>query len=167
MKKYRIVAKTNDTGAISYCDIEPIYIGEKNAVIQWAEEWSTFEIGENGKGMVEPPWAGSMLKIPYNISISENKNIDVSLIEYIGREHPVSYYGTQLGETSTWSMVIPKEDKELLYSLRRLSVWKGDVYVREPYGSGYWANISISDSIKYNDLTVPITMSVTRIEGGM
>lgn len=165
--RYRIVAKTNDTGAISYCDIEPIYIGEKNAVIQWAEEWSTFEIGENGKGMVEPPWAGSMLKIPYNISISENKNIDVSLIEYIGREHPVSYYGTQLGETSTWSMVIPKEDKELLYSLRRLSVWKGDVYVREPYGSGYWANISISDSIKYNDLTVPITMSVTRIEGGM
>ena len=53
-----------------------------------------------------------MLKIPYNISISD-KSIDVALINYAGREHPVSYYGTHIGETSNWSMSIPKEDKKI------------------------------------------------------
>lgn len=165
--RYRVVAKMNDTGAISFCDIKSIEVNEKSAIIQWAEKWSSFEINASGEGNVEPAWAGSMLKIPYNISISDNKAIDVSLVKYAGRENPVSYYGTQIGETSSWSMFIPKEDKALLYDIRRLSRWTGDVYVREPYGTGYWANISVSYNLKYSDLIVPITISLTRVEGGI
>lgn len=165
--RYRIVAKMNDTGAISYGDIKAIPVNEKAAIIQWAEEWSSFEADESGEGNVEPAWAGSMLKIPYNISISDSKAIDVSLVKYAGRENPVSYYGTQIGETSSWSMQIPKEDKELLYAIRRLSRWTGDVYVREPYGTGYWANISVSYNLKYLDVIVPVSISLTRVEGGI
>lgn len=165
--RYRIVAKMNDTGAISFGDIKAVPVNIKAAIIQWSEEWSSFEVSENGDGVVEPAWSGSMLKLPYNITVSDSKAIDVSLVKYAGRENPVSYYGTHIGETSSWSMVVPKEDKETLYAIRRLSRFTGDVYAREPYGTGYWANISVSYNLKYSDLIVPVTISLTRVEGGM
>ena len=43
----------------------------------------------------------------------------------------------------------------------------GDVYVREPSGSGYWANIKVSFSQTHCDLVIPISFTVTRVEGGM
>ena len=164
--RYRIVARTNDTGAISYADIEPIKFGISAIIIQWAEKWINFD-ESNVDNMVEPPWSGSLLKLPYNITTSEQNSKDVSLVEYVGRKRPVSYYGTQLGESSTWSTEIPKDDKETLYAIRRLSNWTGDVYVREPSGIGYWANISVSYNTNYNSLVVPITFSIKRVEGGM
>ena len=107
-----------------------------------------------------------MLRLPYNIDVSDSNQSDVSLIEYIGRSYPVSYYGTQLGMTSTWNVLIPKDDKDTLYGLRRLANWMGDVYVREPSGSGYWANISVSFSQKHRDVTIPVTLNITRVSGG-
>lgn len=165
--RYRIVAKTNDTGAISYSDIPAVKFGEPSVVIQWAEKWTNFESGSNGEGSVEPAWSGSMLKIPYNIDVSENNNMDVSLIEYAGRKRPVSYYGTQLGESATWSVEIPADDKETLYTIRRLSIWTDDVYVREPSGTGYWANVSVSYNINHKAVTIPVTFTIKRVEGGM
>ena len=53
------------------------------------------------------------------------------------------------------------------YSLRRLSRWTGDVYVREPSGTGYWANIKVSLNIEHLAVTIPVSLSVTRVEGGM
>ena len=99
-----------------------------------------------------------MIKIPYNVDVSESKSLDVSLVEYAGRKHPVSYYGTQVGETAQWSVEVPKEDKDMIYQLRRLSNWMGDVYVREPNGSGYWANVSVSYNINHNEVTVPVSL---------
>ena len=93
--------------------------------------------------------------------------MDVSLIEYIGRKHPVSYYGTQRGETASWSAEIPKTDKETLYGLRRLANWDGDAYVREPSGTGYWANIKVSFSITHLEVTIPVSFDITRVEGGI
>lgn len=165
--RYRVVATMNDTGAISYSDIPPVEYKESAIIIQWAEEWSSFNSDNEGSGVVEPAWSGSLLKLPYNIAISENNNMDVSLINYVGRKRPVSYYGTHLGETATWNVEIPKDDKETLYAIRRLSIWTGDVYVREPSGTGYWANVSVSYSIKYSDLVIPVTISITRVEGGI
>ena len=144
-----------------------INVEESAIIIQWAEEWSSFNSDNEGSGVVEPAWSGSLLKLPYNITISENNNMDVSLINYVGRKRPVSYYGTHLGETATWNVEIPKDDKETLYAIRRLSIWTGDVYVREPSGTGYWANVSVSYSIKYSDLVIPITITITRVEGGI
>lgn len=164
--RYRIVAISSETGTISYCDVKAIKVGEPSIVIQWSEKWSKFDYNPDEDNL-EVPWAGSMLKLPYNVDISENKNIDVSLIEYVGRKHPVSYYGTQIGETASWNTEIPVDDKETLYSLRRLSRWTDNVYVREPSGTGYWANITVSLNIKHLAVTVPVSFSVKRVEGGM
>lgn len=164
--RYRVVATSKTTGAVSFCDISGYPVGETAVVIQWDEKWSTFDT-TNADEMQEPSWSGSLLKLPYNIDVSDNHSPDVSMVEYIGRKRPVSYYGTQLGESSSWNVVIPKEDKETLYALRRLAIWRGDVYVREPSGSGYWANVGVSFSQKHLDLTIPVTLELTRVEGGI
>ena len=166
LARYRIVATSKTTGAVSYYDPAGYPVGGKAVIIQWAENWSSFETNEAGS-LVEPTWAGSMLKLPYNIDVSDNNKPDVALIEYIGRPHPVSYYGTQIGSSATWNVEIDKKDEETLYALRRLSRWMGDVYVREPSGSGYWANITVSFSQKHCEVTIPVNLSVTRVEGGM
>jgi hypothetical protein len=106
-----------------------------------------------------------MLKLPYNIEVSESNSLDVALNEYIGRAHPVSYYGTQLGVKGDWNAVIPRDDIETVYALRRLAIYRGDVYVREPSGVGYWANITVSFSKRYSEMTIPITLNVVRVEG--
>lgn len=91
---------------------------------------------------------------------------DVALVKYVGRKRPVSYYGTQLGETSSWKMEVPSNDEETLYALRRLAVWMGDVYAREPSGTGYWAHIKVSISQTHCALTIPVSIELTRVEGG-
>lgn len=164
--RYRVVATANATGKVSFYDIPGYPINEIAVIIQWNEEWSSFD-ATSEDALEQPVWSGSLLRLPYNIDVSDNHDIDVELVEYIGRRHPVSYYGTQTGESSTWNVVIDKSDKDTLYALRRLAIWMGDVYVREPSGSGYWANISVSFSQKHNDLTIPVTLNIKRVTGGM
>lgn len=164
--RYRIVATANSTGAVSYNDLPPFPIGCVSAIIQWDEAWSDYE-GSNEDTRSEPTWGGSILYLPYNIDVSDSNDVDVSHVNYVGRKHPVSYYGTQVGQTSTWNMDVEKEDIDTIYALRRLSQWMGDVYVREPSGSGYWANVKVSFSQKHKALTVPVTLSLTRVEGGI
>lgn len=163
--RYRIVAISNETGAVSYYDMPGEPVGESAVIVQWAEQWTSFNT-LNEDELAEPEHTASMLKLPYNIDVSDSNSPDVSLVEYIGRSHPVSYYGTQLGETATWNVEIPKDDKETLYALRRLKIWMGDVYVREPSGSGYWANVKVKFDQKHCDLTIPVTLDITRVEGG-
>lgn len=163
--RYRIVAVEKPSGTVSFYDPPGYPVGGKAAIIQWAEAWSTFD--NNGEDALDQPaWSGSMLKLPYNLDVSDDHKPDVELIEYIGRSHPVAYYGTQKGSTSTWNAEIEKDDEETLYGLRRLANWMGDVYIREPSGSGYWANVAVSFSQKHCALTIPVTLTVTRVEGG-
>lgn len=163
--RYRIVATTNATGAVSFYDVPGYPIGEKSVIIQWDEDWSYFDADVDDPP-AQPPWSGSMLRLPYNIDVSDSYDMDVALVSYTGRKRPVTYYGTQLGESSSWSVVIPKDDKETLYALRRLAVWPGDAYVREPSGTGYWANVSVSFSQTHNSVTIPVSLSIKRVEGG-
>lgn len=165
MARYRIVATSTVTGAISFSDIPGVPVGETSVVIQWKEEWYEFDTTSEDE-LAQPDWSGSRIKIPYNIDISESNSPDVSMVKYIGREHPVSYYGTQLGSTATWNVEIPADDADTLYALRRLAVWMGNVYVREPSGSGYWANVQVSFSKKHCEETIPVTFKITRVEGG-
>lgn len=171
--RYRIVARDIATGTISFFDVPGIPVGGVGAIIQWDENWSEFdrpeelELDDVEYELEEPSWSGSMIKLPYNVDVSDANKQDVELIEYIGRSHPVSYYGTQVGSSSTWNIEIPKADKDTLYALRRLSKWMGDVYVRESSGSGYWANVTVTISQKHCDVTIPVTLGITRVEGGM
>ena len=164
--RYRIVATDTTTGAVEYSDLPGQEVGEPAIVIQWEEEWSSFDYDEAFPADT-PPWTGSMVRLPYNVDVSEKSNPDVALIEYIGRKNPVSYYGTQRGETGTWATEIDKKDVETIYALRRLKAWNGDVYVREPSGIGYWANINVSMSRRHRELTIPVGFEITRVEGGM
>ena len=167
--RYRVVARIESTGEIGFRNIPAQYVGETGIVIQWDDEWQSFTTndGEFEDEFATAVHTGSMLKLPYNIEISDSNSIDVALNEYIGRAHPVSYYGTQLGIKGDWNAVIPRDDIETLYALRRLAIYRGDVYVREPSGVGYWANISVSFSKRYSDMTIPVTLNVVRVEGGI
>ena len=164
--RYRIVATSKTTGNVEYYDVPAYPVGGKAAIIQWDESWSDFDYTTEDV-IASPSWAGSMLKLPYNIDVSDNINPDVELVEYIGREHPVSYHGTQIGSKSTWNMDVPAYDKETIYALRRLQKWMGNVYVREPSGSGYWATATVSFSIKHCEVVIPVTLNITRVEGGI
>lgn len=163
--RYRIVSVDTSTGAVDYSDLPGRPVNEPCIVIQWGEKWSDFDYDENATPDV-PPWTGSMVRLPYNVDVTEKSDPDVSLIEYIGRKNPVSYYGTQRGESGQWSTEIDKNDVETIYALRRLKSWNGNVYVREPSGIGYWANITVSMSRKHLELTIPVSFSITRVEGG-
>lgn len=167
--RYRIVAKTKATGAISYYDLPGFPIGESGIIIQWAEQWQNYITSEinDGDTSAERPWSGSMVKLPYNVDITDDNDPDVSLVEYIGRKHQVSYYGTQVGQTATWKTDIPKSDVETLYALRRLAIYQGDVYVRESSGSGYWAHVTVSISKTHQNRIIPVSLKVTRVEGGI
>lgn len=164
--RYRIVATSKTTGSVSYYDLPGVPVNGVAVIIQWDEAWSSFETSAEAE-LAEPTWSGSMLKLPYNIDVSNSTNPDVEMVQYIGRKHPVTYYGTQRGQKASWNVVIKSDDEETLYGLRRLSMWMGDVYVREPSGSGYWANIKVSFSQKHKDLTIPVTLDITRVEGGV
>lgn len=167
--RYRVVAMDEATGEIGFRNIPGQYIGETGIVIQWGEEWQPFSTnsGEYEDEFADVIKAGSMVKLPYNVEVSDSNSIDVALNEYIGRAHPVSYYGTQLGVKHDLNAVITRDDVETLYALRRLAVYMGDVYVREPSGVGYWANVQVSFSRRYSDMTIPVTLNVVRVEGGV
>lgn len=167
--RYRVVAVSKSTGSISFEDIPAYPIDETSVIIQWDEKWENIVTSEEEPDTFpeENEWSGSRVILPYNIDIADKNSIDVSLVEYVGRKRPVSYYGTQLGESSSWKVDIPKSDEETLYALRRLAIYTGDVYVREPSGTGYWASISVSMNINHCQLIIPVTLDITRVEGGM
>ena len=165
--RYRIVATSKTTGSVSFYDPPGYPVGGKAVVIQWDEEWRNFDTFGNEDALEQPAWSGSLLELPYNVDVSDNHDPDVAFVEYIGRKHPVSYHGTQTGETATWNVEIEKNDKETLYALRRLAIWMGNVYIREPSGSGYWASVKVSFGQKHLELTIPVTFDVTRVEGGV
>lgn len=165
--RYRIVAMSTRTGQIGFSDLPGVPIGETGIVLQWDEEWHNFNTTENIAELVQSPRNGSTLILPYNISITDKYGMDVTLAEYIGRAHPVSYYGTQLGVGGSWSSSIPASDADTRFALRRLAIYPGDVYVREPSGVGYWANVNVSFSKSYDNLLSPISLEVTRVEGGV
>lgn len=166
--RYRVVSRNQKTGTVSYYDAPGYPIQEKAIIIQWDETWSNYNSlnGESFFSLNEPVWAGSLIRLPYNVDVSESYSTDYSLVEYIGRKHPVSYYGTQLGEAGSWNVEIDKNDTDTIYALRRLAIWMGDVYVREPSGMGYWAKVEVTFSQKHCELTIPVSLTITRVEGG-
>ena len=164
--RYRLIATDTETGAVSFYDMAGYPINATSIIIQWDEAWSSFDVtGEHDVG--GPSWSGSLLVLPYNVNVADNRKRDVEFADYVGREHSVSYYGTKISEAPSWSVTIPKDDVETIYALRRLSLWTGDVYIREPSGMGFWANVGVSFNINHNELTTQVTLAITRVEGGM
>lgn len=169
--RYRIVCVDNSTGAVSFADLPGYPIHESCCIIQWNQQWQEFSAfdkdGSEDYDMEDvKPWTGSLVKLSFNIDTNENSETDVQLVNYIGHESPTSYYGTQIGQTQSWKADIDCEDVDTIYALRRLASWLGDVYVRDPSGIGYWATVKVSMSNKYRQTITPVTIEITRVEGG-
>lgn len=45
--RYRVVAKNNTTGSLSYSDVPAVYVGEPSVVIQWADKWTNFDYDDS------------------------------------------------------------------------------------------------------------------------
>lgn len=163
--RYRVVATSDSTGRASVADIAPEEVLCDSIVLNWMEDEGILRNSLNDED--DNAVLGDYLRLPYNVDVSDSNNMDVALIEYIGRDHPVSYYGTQKGYNANWKCEIRKDDIESLYALRRLARYAGDVYVREPNGSGYWAQVKVQYSINHKTVTIPVSLNITRVEGGM
>ena len=164
--RYRITATSSVTGLVSVADLAPEPIQEKAIILQWDETWREFEIPEGSEDELdEDIYTGAMVRLPYNINTSESYTTDAEMVEYIGRQYPVAYYGTHKSTTASWSFDVLKSDADTIYRLRRLAAYMGDVYVREPSGTGYLAHVTVGMNFRTNELTVPVSLSITRVEG--
>lgn len=171
--RYRVVAVDNQTGSVGFSDIDPVKIGQPGLVFQWDESWQQSVYVNPVDKMPEgiASWSGTRLTLPFNVNTSEKTSPDRSLVEYVGQESPVSYFGTQLGITASWSSVIEKTDEERLQLIRKLNRYQGNVYVRNSRGVGYWAVVQLSYNINYGDDTnamlIPVSIEVTKVRGGI
>ena len=165
--RYRVISRNKFTGKLNYEDVE-IEVDEPIILIQWDEKdmniVTDYDDSTESDDTEEYLWSGTILELPYNITTSESNSLDVSLVEYIGRRHPVSYYGTQVGSSINYSTSIERDDEYTLNYLRELQYYRGDVHVRDPYGNSYWANVSVSFNMSYNELTIPVNITAKRVE---
>lgn len=174
---YRIVAMSKITGEVTYTDVQSPKFDKPGIIIQWAQDYQdytvindndNFDLSETDIVMFGSGVTGSQLFLPYNVDVSSSYGLDTELIEYLGREHPVSYYGMQTGESMSLNTVIPAEgSNDIVLAMRRLSIYRGDCYIREPSGVGFWAKVEISFNINHLSVTIPISITATRVEGGI
>lgn len=173
--RYRIVARKQTTAQADYQDNIGEEMGVHSLVIQWDEvgvDAFNYRDADDESDDIdaligEPHSTEGRLVLPWNVDTSEDFKPDVSAISYIGRSHPVTYYGTQKGHTASWSTTIDKTDNVTLFKLRKLANYMGDVYVREPFGTGYWANVQVNWSQTHNEPSIPVSINVTRVEGAL
>lgn len=169
--RYRLVGISKITGVVTFVDLPGEPVGEDGIVIQWDEAWREIDEGiprfkETLDTIEDENYpAGSLLVLDYNVDVNDDMGKETSLVNYAGRTYPVSYYGTQRSLTSKWTVQIPKTDMEVLNSVRRLAMFGGDSYVREPNGTGYWAALTVSYSITHDSPLIPVNFSITRVEG--
>lgn len=167
--QYRITATPTSgrSNKVIFYDTAPYPVDCSDIILQWDETYyDTYLIKDVTTLNRDKGVAGSMLRLPFNIDISENTNIETNLVNYVGRKDPVSYFGTHTGYTAQWSAEIPKSDVETIKMLRRLQVYMGNVYVREPSGTGYWAMIKVTFPVNHCALTISVSLDITRVEGG-
>ena len=158
---YRIVATDTATG-IQAADDVTVDVPVERIVVQWDERWV-----EGGNSPFASLHAGHMLELDHNAESSETFAPDAALRAYAGREHPVSYYGTQKGQAASVSgAFIVGFEEESLAAFRSLAAWGGDCYVRTPDGLGCWANVRAGLSHPKGSKAATATLEVTRVEGG-
>jgi len=157
---YRIVATDSTSGAQGFSDVI-INISAPGIVIQWDEDWS-----EPTNDMEGISFSGQRLILPFNVDVTEQWSKQSSLNEWAGRKSPVSRYGTQRGHTATWSCVVNRyRGLDQVNAVRKLATYMGDVYVREPYGSGYWAHVDVASlGAVHGSPAVQVSLNVTRVD---
>lgn len=171
---YRVVSIGKQDGIVQYSrnDIRLEAFTQRGLIIQWDEKFERQRMTYQS----DLPWVdryvGKFLYLPFNVDVSESTTVDKTLVNYIGREDPVSYYGTTKAKELSIKTEIPKNkvasfDVEgTLLLLRQLSRYTGDVYVRTFTGVNCWGTVDIDYDINHCELTIPINIKVTPVEGG-
>lgn len=158
--KYRILVVNTETGQWSATNVESnVYC--PFPIIQWDEEWKSWNSN------LSSAWTGSYIKMLYNLTQDESTVINAAEIQYAGRRYKSHYYGDSYETTLDWKADIPKSDDETLFNLRRLSTYDGDVYIREPSGTGYWAHVEVSFTREAENQVIPVTIKIKRTDGGI
>lgn len=159
---YRVVANSTETDEITAVDSYGTNTW-KSILIQWAEEDEPDEWDDEDN---IAQFAFEFVELPWNITVNQSSAKDVALKNYVGRRHPISLYGTQVGETGSWTCrLIKREEDWELTQLRKLAAYMGDCWVREPSGLSYPANVNVSITRAFDDLGVDVTLEVTRVDG--
>ena len=137
--EYRAVATDPTSGSTIFADGSDDS-EHSTCAVQWDESWMRpidgESVGEDSYWLQK-----SMVDGLYNLQFGEQASVQSEAVEYIGRENPVSYYGTQKGYKATYQVEFPREDTQTLSNVRRLMAWRDDVFVREPSGTGFWAKV--------------------------
>lgn len=171
---YRVSATDTNSGQTEFSDENYPFkmLNATGVLIHWDESWGETSFNVLGTGNMVT-YIGQRLYLPFNVDVSETRTIDKTLISYIGREDPVSYYGTAIGKEYSITTEIPKNNVSgfdattALEQLRKLSMYKGNVYVRTSTGLGCWATVDVDYNIDHCALTIPINIKVTPVEGGV
>lgn len=162
--QYRILVRSLLTGQSVYSD-EEADSPHSTCCVQWDESWSEYVESEEDEPGAMQTYTGNRIDGLYNLNLDESGSMQSEDAEYIGRKHPVSYYGTQRGHSASYRVDFPKTDLETLSKCRRLMDYPGDAYVREPSGLGFWAHISnprISRS--YDSQAVSFTFEAIHVD---
>lgn len=171
---YRIVATATATSLQSSLD-QPIECEIPYVVIQWDESWNVPNgVDVNGTegadsdtddANADVTYTGMSVELPYNLEMDESHRPDVALHEYAGRRHPVSSYGTQLGETMTLRADLMKgRNDDVIRLLRELQTARTDCFVRDPVGNAWWANVTVRMTHSYDSSAVGVSLEITRVE---
>jgi hypothetical protein len=158
--RYRVVANNQDTDEVTVYDIT-----EENdwnfILIQWNEK-----AGVTNQDYEDLQFAFEYVRLPWNTNVKHSSAKDVAYKKYQGRTHPIALYGTQVGETGSWTADIIKfEEDQELYQLRKLQAWMGECWVRDASGLSYPANVDVSISREWDSLAISVSLEVTRVDG--
>ena len=159
---YHIVATDTATGVCNFADAYD-FSKHDTCVIQWNERWQE-AIDPDDLADRSYEYAGYLIDGLYNLQFDENGEPEVEEAKYIGREHPVSYYGTQLGYTATYQTEFPRGDQATLDLCRKLMGYLDDCYIREPSGTGFWAHVTTSLSRTEDSQAISFTVNASRVD---
>lgn len=158
---YHIVATDSATGICSFADAMD-ESPHGRCVIQFDEQWQ--QAGPEDYGDGGPIYGGVLIDGFYNLEFAEQGDVQAEDIAYIGREDPVSYYGTQTGYTASYRVVFPRDDAETLSKMRALMRLRDDAYIREPSGTGFWAHVRTTLSRRFDNGAYEATVEATRVD---
>ena len=158
---YHIVATDSATGICSFADAMD-ESPHNRCVIQFDEQWQ--QAGPEDYGDGGPIYGGVLIDGFYNLEFAEQGDVQAEDIAYIGREDPVSYYGTQTGYTASYRMAFPRDDAETLSKMRALMRLRDDAYIREPSGTGFWAHVRTTLSRRFDNGAYEATVEATRVD---
>lgn len=132
---YHVVATDEATGASSFSDWSADS-SHPDTVIMWGGDWRPA-----GDGETRYEYDGTVLDGFCNSTFSQDGEAENEPARYSGRKRPVHYYGEGLVESMRYDLQFERADARTMALVRALMSFPGDVYVREPTGTGFWAHV--------------------------